>query len=390
MTAVQAAPDARSPAHSSPAPILDVLIVGAGPAGLGLALVLRELGLLSHGILERDRIGASFLRWPEEMRFITPSFNANAFGQLDLNAINAQTSPADLIGRERLSGPEYAGYLGALVKHYGLPVVEGIEVEELRPGADGGFDLTTSRGPLRARFVVWATGEFQFPRFTPFPGGELCQHTATIRRYADLLGEERLILGGYESAIDAAVNLAERGVRVRVLSDRAPWLHDAEWDPSVTLSPASRERLTRAQATGRVELLGDVRVTRVAYLDASGYHVHAQDDRAWTTTYPPLLATGFNGGTRQLAGLFEHAAEGHPLLTAHDESQKTPGLFLVGPQVRHEKIIFCFIYKYRQRFAVVAAELGRRLGLDLAPLDAYRTKGLYLDDLSCCLARCDC
>ena len=36
----------------------------------------------------------------------------------------------------------------------------------------------------------------------------------------------------------------------------------------------------------------------------------------------------------------------YPLLTEDDESTRTPGLFLVGPQVRHDNLIFCFIYKY--------------------------------------------
>lgn len=73
---------------------LDVAIVGAGAAGVGLGAVLADLGLDSYAILERGEVGAAFLQWPEEMRLITPSFPSNSFGCRDLNAVTTNTSPA--------------------------------------------------------------------------------------------------------------------------------------------------------------------------------------------------------------------------------------------------------------------------------------------------------
>ncbi|BDG47721.1 NAD(P)-binding domain-containing protein [Parageobacillus sp. KH3-4] len=46
------------------------LIVGAGPAGIGMGILLKQLGVENFGILERDRIGSSFRQWTKEMRFI--------------------------------------------------------------------------------------------------------------------------------------------------------------------------------------------------------------------------------------------------------------------------------------------------------------------------------
>ncbi|BBU38874.1 pyridine nucleotide-disulfide oxidoreductase [Aeribacillus composti] len=65
-----------------------ILIVGAGPAGIGMGILLKQLGIKNFGILERDRIGSSFMQWPKEMRFITPSFTGQGFGALDLNAVS--------------------------------------------------------------------------------------------------------------------------------------------------------------------------------------------------------------------------------------------------------------------------------------------------------------
>ena len=56
----------------------EVAIVGAGATGLGCAVALRELGVDDVIVLGRHEVGASFRRWPQEMRFITPSFTSNA------------------------------------------------------------------------------------------------------------------------------------------------------------------------------------------------------------------------------------------------------------------------------------------------------------------------
>ena len=72
------------------------------------------------------------------------------------------------------------------------------------------------------------------------------------------------------------------------------------------------------------------------------------------------------------------------MLTLQDESTELPGLFLVGPEIKHNGHLFCYIYKFRQRFAVVARAIAGRLGVDTGPLEYYRTHNMYLDDLSCC------
>jgi len=104
------------------------------------------------------------------------------------------------------------------------------------------------------------------------------------------------------------------------------------------------------------------------------------------------LATGFQGSVHGLiAELFESRDDGFPLLNEWDESTIAPGLFLSGPLVRHEKVILCFIYKYRQRFAVVADQIGRRLGLDTTSLvEEYRKAQMFLDDFTCCGVDCVC
>jgi putative flavoprotein involved in K+ transport len=364
----------------------DVVIVGAGAAGVGMGVALQELGIDHFTLLERHEVGASFLRWPREMRFISPSFPSNGFGLLDLNAVALNTSPAYSLHEEHPTGQDYAQYLKAVATHFALPVQEGIEVYAVHP-LDGGFRLFTSAGQVQTRFLIWAAGEFQYPNTDPFAGAEYGIHSATVRSWRALAGEEFTIIGGYESGIDAAANLVELGKRVWVLDDTAPWALSSP-DPSVTLSPFTQERLRRAQATGRLELIaGGVEQVR---RENGHYVLQGLAGEQWLSPTPPILATGFAGSLSLIGDLFEWHRERHyVLLTAQDESTKTPGLFLVGPSVRHGSLILCFIYKFRQRFAVVAQAIGERMGLDTTVLERYRPQ-MFLDDLTCCDDTCAC
>jgi putative flavoprotein involved in K+ transport len=128
---------------------LDVVVVGAGPAGVGVGVILKHLGVERFALLERDRVGASFARWPEEMRFITPSFPGNGFGAMDLNAVALATSPAFTLGKEHPSGSEYAAFLEAVADHFELPVRTGVDVEAVEPHRRG-FRLRTSQGEIRS------------------------------------------------------------------------------------------------------------------------------------------------------------------------------------------------------------------------------------------------
>lgn len=366
----------------------DVVVVGAGPAGVGVGVALKDVGVERLLILERDEVGGSFLRWPEEMRLLTPSFPSNSIGMLDLNSVALGTSPGFSLSAEHPSGPQYAHFLQAVSRHFDLPVRTGCDVRDVAVRGDL-FELWTSTGAVQARNVVWAVGEYGRPFLDPFDGGEVCVHTACVPSWASLPRGARIVIGGYESGIDAAIHLSRRGDEVTVLerADPAPWDRNSS-EPSTTLSPFTHERLEGA-ARELITLESGRDVTRVTRV-SGGFEVRCRSDETFRTTLPPLLATGFHPSTERVGHLFSHRDDGFPLLSERDESTVTPGLFVCGPAVRHDELIFCFIYKFRQRFAVVAAAVAGRLGLSAEPLEAYRLWGMYLDDLSCCGQECVC
>uniref|UniRef100_A0A7S0LH77 Uncharacterized protein n=1 Tax=Coccolithus braarudii TaxID=221442 RepID=A0A7S0LH77_9EUKA len=430
--------------------MLDVIIIGAGAAGIGSGFMLTNVFGLDPSrvmLLERgEAVGTSFRKWPEEMRFISPSFNQQGWtNSFDLNSVVYGTSPAFTLHAQHPSGEQYADYLSELAEAAKLNVKTRTEVLGVKPDGNvfdvhvrtASADGAQKEETLHARYVVWAAGEFQYPREKPdgMAGAELCVHNSRVRSWAQHPGDNFVVIGGYESGADAAVNLAKAGKQCTVLASTAAWNVQTA-DPSTELAPYTGQRLRDVTAAGfspRPKLLAPLRVLRVEAAAEGGFNVVA----AWKATedlqlhqlrkpivggedclgaearlpgegkevlvhtpHPPVLATGFEGSVasaaRHLFNLADDSDDkakgclaGAPMLTAEDESTKAPGVFLVGPSVRHGKLSFCFVYKFRQRFAIVANAICRGLGRDTtSAVEACRKMNMYLDDFTCCKSSC--
>ena len=430
----------------------DVIVVGAGASGVGVGLMLQHLFNLDPErvlLVERgEKVGESFRRWPREMRFISPSFNNQGWTtSFDLNSVAYQTAPSYTLHTEHPTGAEYAHYLEELAGQGELNIQFSTQVTAVTPIRTGGFKVDVapvkaegatgwsvdeaSATTLRSRYVIWAAGEFQYPRDDAplFPGSELCQHNSSVRSWKELPGDDFVVIGGYESGMDAVYNLTQCGKRCTVASSTAFWKVTTD-DPSTELAPYTMERVRQAFRTAKVppRLLSPLRVEEVVKEDnGDGYLLRARwgapvkheggehrtpfhsgdadiEERGvegkmveLRTPQPPLLCTGFAGSVRLgiAKDLFEWGEEGSgclagaPILNDFDESTKTPGLFLVGPAVRHDEHIFCFVYKFRQRFAVVANHIAQGLDFETDDVvDECRQINMFLDDFTCCKGAC--
>ncbi|MEM9765010.1 MAG: NAD(P)/FAD-dependent oxidoreductase, partial [Pseudomonadota bacterium] len=305
-----------------------VAIVGAGPAGLGIARVLRDLAIPDVWVLERGVVGQNFLRWPAETRLLTPSFPGNVFGVTDLNAISYDSSPGWALKREHPTGSDYAHYLDQAALSFGLNVQCDVDVLRLEPDVDG-FTLHTDRGAIRAEFVIWACGQFGAPSDGGLTGAEHARHYATVGHWRNVPGDDAYVIGGYESGIDAAIGLARAGKQVTVFDVERPW-DDNDKDPSRALSPFTHQRLWTAMRSGRITLEGDEEIVAIEK-EGNGVRLYGGNGRSWLSSHPPILATGFASGTAPVSEWFEYNEAGLPILTLQDESTTLPGLFLVGP-----------------------------------------------------------
>jgi thioredoxin reductase len=366
--------------------LYDTVIIGAGAAGIGVGISLVHAGVESMLIVERDTVGSSFAAWPDETRFITPSFPSNSIGMLDLNSIAIGVSPAYNMRVEHPTGQDFADHLVFLADQFELPIWDQTNVTGIEK-IDDVFTIKTNNGSIQAKNVIWAAGEYQYPSTDLFEGSDLCRHTSTVSAYSQLEGEEHLIIGGYESGIDAAYHLSNNGKKVQVFDSSCPWGEETS-DPSVALSTYSFERITASNFGERVELHGETKVIKVEHSDGV-YSLLTSDGQTFTSTSPPLLASGFDGSHKFVSHLFEQREDGFPLLNENDCSTTTDGMYLCGPSVRHDGHIFCFIFKYRQRFGIVARSIADSLGIETEDfVEVYRSWGMFLDDLSCCGQEC--
>ncbi len=365
----------------------DVVIVGAGPAGLGVGILLKKLDL-DFIILEKNSIGASFKKWPQETCFISPSFTGNFFKMPDLNAITPDTSPAYRLLTEHPTGEDYVEYLEDVSRFYDLPIKTNIEVFGLEKHNDV-FLINTNDGEYKSTYLIWAAGEYQYPNLNTFPGSDLCLHYSHIEAFSELEGEDRIVIGAYESGFDAMINLTLEEKHVTLIDD-SNYFDLINSDSSYSLSPFTRDRID--EVIDLFDYHTDSKVISVE-LDKGQYIVKTANNKTFISPYKPINCTGFSTSLRLVNNLFDFE-DGYPVLNNVDESTKTENLFLVGPQVKHGSALFCFIYKYRQRFAIVAESISGRESISQYFLQEviheYIENNFYLDDLSCCDDECIC
>ncbi|RAP31703.1 monooxygenase [Candidatus Marinamargulisbacteria bacterium SCGC AG-343-D04] len=366
---------------------IDVIVVGAGSAGIGVAVVLKRMGI-NFQILEKEEIGASFKKWPEETQFISPSFTGNFFKMPDLNAITPETSPAFNLLTEHPTGEEYQEYLETVSEFYKLDINTGVTVETVHK-KKGTFIVMTNKGEYHSQFLIWAAGEYQYPDRRAFKGSELCMHYSDISSFEEIKTDERIVIGAYESGCDAAINLCREGTSVTLL-DRSNSFELVNSDSSYSLSPFTRDRLIEEDLNFEYKPESGVKEVR---FDKGKYVAETVSNKQFISSHKPINCTGFTSSLSLIESLFE-THEGYPILNNFDESTKTKNLFLVGPQVKHGNALFCFIYKYRQRFSIVANRIAVRNKIDNSIIKRvvqdYKDANFYLKDLACCDGECVC
>ena len=177
------------------------VVVGAGPAGIATSRELVRRGV-DHVVLERDEVASTWRnqRW-DSFRLNTSDWMNDMLGTLQ---------PGAFPGRD-----EVVERLHSLAD--GLPVRAGTPVEQLRRGSDG-FSLLTADAEIRADAVVVASGLLNVPK-TPaaaraLPDGVLSINGADFRSADELPAGAVLVVGGGQSGVQIAEDLANAGRRV--------------------------------------------------------------------------------------------------------------------------------------------------------------------------------
>jgi putative flavoprotein involved in K+ transport len=191
----------------------DVVIVGAGPAGLTAAATLRARGI-DATILERgEHVGEQWRTRYDRLHLHTIRWLSNLPGY---------RIPCEF-GRW-VARDQFVQYLEQYTAHHGLEPRFGVEARRIDRD-DGHWKVRTSAGTLPARIVVMASGYTRVPYLPRWPGtfdGPMV-HSAEYRNPRPYRGQDVLIIGAGNSGTEIAIDLADGGAgRVRVAVRRPP------------------------------------------------------------------------------------------------------------------------------------------------------------------------
>ena len=227
---------AQADARGNDPAVYDVVIVGAGGAGLTAALELRQLGLRVI-VLEKSKLANTIDTLPEGKWIYTEPKDRPAMGRLWLEEASKET----LVDRWRGD-----------IATSGLDVRLGEGVTAISRRGKLNFEITTEKGVYRARRVILAIGKSGEERKLGVPGEESDKVHYRLYHPKTYSGKTVLVVGGGNSAIEAAIALAEQSNVT--LSYRGPSFY--------RVSKANEHKLNEAVARGQVEVVLNSRVTR--------------------------------------------------------------------------------------------------------------------------------
>jgi thioredoxin reductase (NADPH) len=183
----------------------DVAIVGAGPIGIELAVALKKRGI-DYLHFDAKQIGYTISWFPPQTRF----FSSNE--RIAIAGVPLETPDQNKATRE-----QYLAYLRTIAREFALQIntyepLVGIERRE------GGFVLTTDRRGERRTYrcnkLILATGGTDHPRKLNIPGENLPHVSNYFGDAHEYFGQDLLIVGGKNSAVEAALRCHHAGARV--------------------------------------------------------------------------------------------------------------------------------------------------------------------------------
>jgi len=238
----------------------DVIIVGAGPAGISASLRSAELGLRAL-TLEREAIGGTVSKYPRQKLVMTSPVELPLYGKL------RQT---------RLSKEELLTIWASIMQRTDTNIRTGECVDSIR--TDGGiFQVATSSHTYTSRAVVLAIGRAGTPRKLGVPGEELPHVLYRLIDADHYTDKNILVVGGGDSAVEACLGLAhQRGNRVTLSYRRSEFSR---------LKDRNEKRIREQIQAGRVDVLFESQPVEfrpgAVVLDSRGEILELANDYTW-------------------------------------------------------------------------------------------------------------
>jgi thioredoxin reductase (NADPH) len=323
---------------------LDVLIIGAGPAGLAAAIAARAHGLRAL-VIEKGALVNSLLHYPTDMVFFTtPEL-------LEIGGLPF-VSPYDKPTRQ-----EALRYYRRVTDACHLDVALAEPVTALARGSDGLFRVTSlpphgDACERVARTVLLATGAYDVPNELGVPGESL-QHVSHYYRDPHPHYRRRVVIvGGKNSAAEAALDLYRAGASVLLVHRGEALGESIKYWVKPDIDNRIKEGSIRAHFSTRViEITPDS-----VLLDGPAGRLREPADAV-------LLLTGYRSDTRllRMVGAAIEEREGAPIHNPETFETAVPNLFLAGAVVAGKQSGRIFIENGRFHGEVVVREIAARL-----------------------------
>jgi thioredoxin reductase (NADPH) len=188
--------------------MIDLLIVGGGPCGLAAAISAQRTGLTAL-VLEGGAVVSTITQYPTYVSFFSTAEKL-ALGGLPF-----------VVSTDKPNRRDALTYYRAVVRYFDIPVRQYERVTSVDRDGDAFVVHSDSRAngetETRARNVVVATGYFGSPNYLRVPGEELPQVSHVYREGHEAFDQDVVVVGGGNSAAEAALDLWRAGARVTLV-----------------------------------------------------------------------------------------------------------------------------------------------------------------------------
>ncbi len=211
--------------------VWDTIVVGAGPAGISASLRAAQHGLRAL-TLERESVGGTVSKYPRQKLVMTSPVEFPLYGRFSKTAISKE---------------ELLRFWEKIMQRTDLNIHSGEGVDSIQKGVDGLFRVCTQRAEYRARTVVLALGRAGTPRKLGVKGEELPHVLYRLIEADHYTDRNILIVGGGDSAVEAAMGLAHQAGNKVTLSYRR--------EEFSRLKDRNAKRMAEQMAAGKIEVL---------------------------------------------------------------------------------------------------------------------------------------
>ena len=206
----------------------DVVIIGAGPAGMSASLAAKEKNLRYVTIEQEDSLGGAIYKYPRNKVAMTQPVTLPIIGKVEMYDISKE---------------ELLGFWNRVLRENQLTVHFNERMESISKVANG-YEVKTSKNTYQTANILLAIGRMGTPRKLEVPGEDLPKVVYRLIDPEQYINHHVLVVGGGDSALEAAITISEQPGTTVTLSYRS--------EAFGRVKPKNRERLEEAETLNKL------------------------------------------------------------------------------------------------------------------------------------------